>query len=100
MEYELGADESVSVAVVRAVSAIEGRDPRTLPPLSEVLDPEALDDLFEAQSDGRPRVGGRLSFIYSNSAVTIENGEYLSLDLLDTTPYDREEPKSSHRNPG
>ena len=100
MEYEIGADESVSRAVVRGVSAVEGRDPRALRPLSDVLDPDALDALFEARYDGRPRIGGQLSFIYSNCAVTVDNGEYLSIDPLETAPYERRERTSSHRHPG
>jgi hypothetical protein len=97
VEYEIGADESVSTAVVRAVSAIEGREPRSLRPLSDVLDPDALDALFEPRSNGRPRIGGQLSFIYSNCVVTIDNGEYLSLDLLETARYEKQRRKSSYR---
>ena len=96
MEYEIDADETVSTAVVRAVSAVEGRDPRSLRPLSDVLDPEALDSLFEPQHDGRPRTGGHLSFIYSNCVVTIDNGEYLFLDLLETARNGRQELTSTH----
>ena len=97
MEYEIGPDESVSTAVVRAVSAIEGREPRSLRPLSDVLDPDALDALFEPRSNDRPRVGGQLSFIYSDCVVTIDNGEYLSLDLLETARYEKQRRKSSYR---
>jgi hypothetical protein len=86
VEYEIDADESVSTAVVRAVGAAEGRDPRSLAgdaPLADVLDPAALDALFEPRSDGTPRIGGRLSFVYSNCRVTVENGEFLALEPLD-----------------
>ena len=99
MEYEIAPDESVSTAVVHAVSAVEGREPSSLRPLSDVLDPDALDTLFEPRSNGRPRIGGQLSFIYSDCVVTIDNGEYLSLDLLETARYDRQEQKSRHRHP-
>lgn len=98
MEYEIGAEESVSTAVVRAVSAIEGRDPRSLRPLRDVLDPNALDTLFEPRSNGQPRIGGQLSFVYSNCVVTVENGEYLSLDLLDIARYEKQERNTSHRH--
>ena len=99
MEYEIAPDESVSTAVVRAVSAVEGREPRSLRPLSDVLDPHAVDTLFEPRSNGRPRTGGQLSFIYSDCVVTIDNDEFLSLDLLDTARCDRQERKSSHHHP-
>lgn len=80
MEYEIGPNESASTAVVRAVSAVEGRKPESLPPLAYVLDPDALDALFESRSNGQPRTGGRLSFVYSGCRVSIDNGEYLSIE--------------------
>lgn len=85
MEYDIEADESVSMAVVRAVSAVEGRDVRLLPPINTVVDPDALDALFASQSDGRTRSGGRVTFVYSRCEITVDNGEYLTLELLDPT---------------
>ncbi len=76
MEYGIGADEPVSGAVVRAVSAVEGREPLSLPPLGNVLDTDALDALFADRSNGTPRTGGRISFVYSNCRLTVDNGEY------------------------
>ena len=98
MEYEIGTDEPVSTAVVRAVSAVEGHDPRSLRPLSDVLDPAAMDALFEPQRDGTPRIGGQLSFVYSECMVTIDNGEYLSLELLDDRLRDGQERESNQRH--
>lgn len=82
MEYELDADERLSTAVVRAVSAVEDRKPLDLPPLAGVLDPDALDMLFGINGIGKPKSGGRISFIYSQTRVTIENGEYLSIQPI------------------
>ncbi|WP_436935589.1 HalOD1 output domain-containing protein [Halovenus marina] len=89
MEYEIGSDESVSTAVVCAVSAVEGVDQRSLRPLADVLDPDALDALFDSRGDGTSRTGGRLPFIYSKCCVTVDNGEYLTLHPID--PRIREE---------
>lgn len=96
MEYEIGTAEPVSTAVVRAVSAVEGREPRFLRPLSDVLDPDALDALFAPRGNGIPRSGGRISFVYSNCRVTIDNGEYLTLQLLDSHLDGASEQGSSH----
>ena len=82
MEYELDPDESVSTAVVRAVSAVEGRESCSLRPLADVVDPVALDALFAPRYDGTPRTGGRLSFVYNDCCITIDNGEYLTLQVL------------------
>lgn len=83
MEYEISADEPVSVAVVRAVSAVRGRKPSRLPSLTDALDPDALDDVFGSRKDGTPRTGGRVSFVYGDCRVAVEHGEYLSLEPLD-----------------
>ncbi len=83
MEYEIGADELVSTAVVRAVSAVDGREPSSLRPLGNVVDPTALDALFGPRYDGTPRTGGRLSSVYNGCHITIDNGEYLTLQMLD-----------------
>ena len=83
MEYEIGVAESVSTAVVRAVSAVDGRESSSLRLLADVVEPTALDALFEPQLDGTPRTGGRLSFVYDGCLVTIDNGEYLTLRLLE-----------------
>jgi hypothetical protein len=83
MEYEIGPEESVSTAVVRAVSAVEGQDPPSLRPLSTILNPDALDALFIPQQNGSPRIGGRISFVYRNCQITVDNGEYLTLQPLE-----------------
>lgn len=83
MEYDLYSDESVSKAVVRAVSAVEGREPRSLEPLTHVIDTDALDALFASRPNGKPRTGGCLSFIYGSSRVIIDNGECLSIEPLE-----------------
>jgi hypothetical protein len=84
MEYEIGAAESVSTAVVYAVSAVEGCDPRSLRPLADVLDPDALDSLFGSRGDGTLRPGGRLTFVYSNCRITVDNGEYITLQPINS----------------
>ncbi|MFC7029117.1 HalOD1 output domain-containing protein [Halomicroarcula sp. GCM10025324] len=33
---------------------------------ADVVDPTALDSLFDPRYDGTPRTGGRLSFVYNN----------------------------------
>lgn len=85
MEYEIREDESVSTVVIRAVSAVEGRDPLSMRPLADVLDPAALDALFDARVDGTPRPGGHLSFVYSECRVSIDNGEYLAVEPIELT---------------
>jgi hypothetical protein len=82
MEYDIAPDEPVSTAVVRAVSALRGRKRCTLRPLADVLDPDALNALFDAKSDGTGRAGGHLEFVYAACRVTVDNGEYLTIEPI------------------
>ncbi|MDS0301082.1 hypothetical protein NDI76_20305 [Halogeometricum sp. S1BR25-6] len=97
MEYEIEGGESVSMAVVRAVSAVEGRKPCFLRTLTDVLDPDALDALCALQYDGTSRTGGRVSFVYSGCYVTVDNGEYLTVQLLEDRLYDESDPEPTDR---
>lgn len=82
MEYEIEEEETVSMAILRAVSAVEGCDPLSLKPLADVVDTDALDALFASRYCGTSRSGGRLSFVYSNCRITVEDGERLTLRPL------------------
>jgi hypothetical protein len=84
METDIGVDERVTTAVARAVGAVVGQEPDSLQPLGRVLDTDALDALFEDRLNGEPRPGGRLSFVYADCRVTIYNGEYLTINPLDS----------------
>lgn len=85
MEYEIEGDESVSMAIVRTVSAVKGWEPCSLQPLSDVIDPDALDALFTPRPSDTPRAGGRLSFSYSSCRVTVDDGEFLTVEPFETT---------------
>lgn len=98
MEYDIGASEEVSTAVIRAVSAIEGAKPESLRPLTEVIDPGAVNMLFDTQGDGMPRVGARLSFVYSECEVTIDNGEYLTVRPINPEASDSRSPDLTESN--
>jgi hypothetical protein len=82
MNFDIEENEAVSMAVVRAVSAVEDIDPCSTPPLADEIDPDALDALFEPGPDGAPRNGGRISFVFASYRVTVDNGEYLTVRSL------------------
>jgi hypothetical protein len=54
-----------SEAVVSVVAAHKGVDEMALPPLYEVLDPDALDALFATRGDGN----GSVTFDYAGCTV-------------------------------
>lgn len=83
MEFEVAETEQVSMAVVRAVSEVEGSDPTSIPPLANQIDPNALDSLFESGTIVNARNGSRFSFDYANHRVTIENGTSIAVRPLE-----------------
>lgn len=75
---------SVSERVVEAVAEVEDESPTALSqPLNEVVDPEALDALFEPQPDGRPRDAGRVEFDYYGYTVVVYGDGSVELDDAD-----------------
>ena len=63
--------ENVSVAVVMAVANVIGRDPMTIEPLFDVIDPEALDRLFVSTEPTAQGGGGRVTFPLEGCEVTV-----------------------------
>jgi hypothetical protein len=62
----------VGTTVVRAVSEAVGVPPTDLPvELNDVVDPDAMDDLFAPRADGRPRAAGRVEFELLDCAVAV-----------------------------
>lgn len=78
--YEVAPDEPCSLAVVRTVAAVDGRDPADLPaPLQSVVDGDALDQLFAGSCEGlAPEL--TLSFPYYGYLVTVHADRTLQID--------------------
>ena len=67
---------SVSLAIITAIAEREGVDPIEIAPpryeaLYNVLNPEALDALFECREDGTPRTRGRVEFTFCDYDVVV-----------------------------
>jgi hypothetical protein len=58
------------VAVIEAVAAATGREPTELPLLERVVDPEAIDALFDGRG-GAPERAAYLAFSYAGADVTL-----------------------------
>jgi hypothetical protein len=98
VDDDIGPDETVTTNVVRAVSAVEGRDVCSLPSLAEVLDPAALDTSSESRLTGRTRIRGKVTFVYADYVVDVDNGEYLSVELLGPIGPDGRDGAPGHRD--
>lgn len=68
--------DSPSLRVVDALAAATDTDPLELAPLYEVVDPEALDRLFDADATGRARV----QFEYDGHAVEVRGDGTVAVD--------------------
>jgi len=75
------AHESISYALVREVAAEKGVDPEALVPLHDVIDPDALESMFD-DADGSVLQDGHLSFNYEGFSVRVDDDGSVSL----TTP--------------
>jgi hypothetical protein len=72
---------TVSERIIEAVAEREGVSPTALAqPLNEVIDPEALDTLFEPQPNGEQRSEGRVEFQYYGYTVTVDMDGSVRLD--------------------
>jgi len=70
----VNTEEPLSVAVVRAVSQAEDSPLEALPELTKTVDPDALNNLFgHGQS-------GSVSFTYSESVVTVDHCELVTIE--------------------
>lgn len=81
-------DEPVSTALIMGVAAVTNAPPTEIDPLYEVVDPDALNRLFEptANSSLRPS-DGRATFTMNGCTVTV----YGSGDIEITPPSEPEE---------
>lgn len=85
MDYEISPNDPVSIAVVKAVGKFENSAPSSLPHLYETIDPDCLDGLYSSRTDRSHRLGGYVSFVFSNSRVTVGNAEYLTVEDVTRT---------------
>lgn len=65
------ATDSVSEELVYAVAEANDAEPTELAILSNVVDPDALDSVFRARSDGQGRTTGQIVFTYEGHPVEI-----------------------------
>lgn len=75
-----------SVVVVEAIGTITEQDTRDLDPLGGVVDPNALDALFQPTVDGDYRSDGEVSFTYHGYEVAVR-----SYGVIAIRPADDEE---------
>lgn len=79
VDYEETGDTELSVTVVHAVMDVTGRDPTQIH-LNDVVQPDALNGIFEDKHDGTPRHGGHLSFVLAGCRIEVTSAGELLID--------------------
>lgn len=70
--HDWDADDSVCLTVVRAVSAVTGKDPTEIDPLYEFVDPDALEELLQSLRSAEGARGERsVTFRFDGCTVFI-----------------------------
>lgn len=67
--HDWSAGRSLAATVVVTVATVEGRDPMTLPPLTDAVDPDSLDALLRPGEQVHHQRS--ISFPYADSYVTV-----------------------------
>lgn len=70
--YRSSYERDVSLVVIATVATVIGRSSTEIGPLSEVGDPEALDEVFAPTFDDRPRAGGTIRFPFEGLLVVVD----------------------------
>ncbi|WP_265109557.1 HalOD1 output domain-containing protein [Halosolutus halophilus] len=74
--------EPITDAIVAAVADAKGVDVLALPPLWDVIDPEALEEVFApTDHDRRQRRGGRVEFGYCGYDVTVTCADSIDVSI-------------------
>ena len=71
-------DGSISYALVRKVATEKGVEPEALVPLHDVIDPDALESMFD-DTDGSVLRNGHVRFNYEGFSVEIGHDRSVSL---------------------
>lgn len=86
-------DGKISERVVTAVATARDEDPLELPPLYDVIDPDALDQLFDHGIEGGRSGPGRVIFILAGCEVIVHSDGEVEV----TAPDERASPSSAAR---
>lgn len=70
VEYE-DSDE-LPFVVASAVATVSSSSVTEIGPINEIVDPEALCELFATRPDGRRRAGGRISFRLDGYRIVVD----------------------------
>lgn len=79
VNYYDTSDVELSVTVVHAVLEVTGKEPTDVN-LNAVVQPDALNRIFDPKRDGTPRDGGTLEFELGGCRVTVDGSGEVRVD--------------------
>ena len=81
---QIDQSERMASAIVSGVAACTGRGVTDLPPLYNVVDPQALEKVFASPLGSRHHSNdGRFVFTYAGCEIVIDGGDELTARLLE-----------------
>ena len=84
VHHDFTGTQTASLAVIEAVSAVSGTDPIELPPLYDVVNPDALNALFEPH-ERRTDSNLRVEFSYNGFDIVVRGGSEVVVRLEDAS---------------
>jgi hypothetical protein len=69
VNHDWESDQPLSTTVVEAITEVTGKRPEEIPPLSDHIDPEALNDLFAPRANNTVE---RVTFEFAGHPVTVQ----------------------------
>lgn len=79
-----GSIDQISVAVAVAIAGTTGHDPASIePPLYDIIDPDALDSLFNTQGQTESRTDGPVTFTTAGCRITAPSTGVVTATSLD-----------------
>lgn len=87
----------VANAVLRAVAAATDTRIDELPPLFDVVDSDALNDIFEPRLQGHSRASVRLTFTFADCHVAVHDGTVTVTNSVEPTT-ERSAPRSDREH--
>ena len=73
VDYDWSESRPVSIAVLEALEVSTGRGPETFGPLNDIIDVDALDNLFTPTASGEGRGPGYVTFEIEDHSATVHS---------------------------
>lgn len=75
--------DPLSTTIIEAVAAVDGHQPMEMEPLYDVIDTDALENLFIPGFNDFPQTSGHVSFHYNGAVVTVQTSGEIVVEPLE-----------------